>query len=63
MLASVDAQATRISKQLEKLDFTQKEECRRRSLTNTSHAGILAELANSMTELRLLHKFLRTHKV
>ncbi|KAF8382472.1 tag-241 [Pristionchus pacificus] len=57
MLASVEAQTSRICKQIERIDLTQKEE-RRRSLSKDSGAAIIAELANVMGEMRNVHGLL-----
>ncbi|GMT04688.1 hypothetical protein PENTCL1PPCAC_26862 [Pristionchus entomophagus] len=57
MLASVEAQTSRICKQIERIDQTQKEE-RRRSLSKDSGAAIIAELANVMGEMRNVHGLL-----
>ncbi|GMT32674.1 hypothetical protein PFISCL1PPCAC_23971 [Pristionchus fissidentatus] len=57
MLASVEAQTSRICKQIEKIDLSQKDE-RRRSLSKDSGATIIAELANVMGEMRNVHGLL-----
>ncbi|GMR32066.1 hypothetical protein PMAYCL1PPCAC_02261, partial [Pristionchus mayeri] len=57
MLASVEAQTSRICKQIERIDQSQKEE-RRRSLSKDSGAAIIAELANVMGEMRNVHGLL-----
>uniref|UniRef100_A0A915EG89 Uncharacterized protein n=1 Tax=Ditylenchus dipsaci TaxID=166011 RepID=A0A915EG89_9BILA len=61
ILASVDIQTNRICKLLEKMDMSQKEE-RRRSLTKDNYAVVVADLANIMTEIKMLNTVLETHK-
>uniref|UniRef100_A0A1I7SF64 Girdin n=1 Tax=Bursaphelenchus xylophilus TaxID=6326 RepID=A0A1I7SF64_BURXY len=61
VLASVEAQTTRICKQLDRLDNSQKEE-RRRSLSRESAAGISVDLASVMAELKVIRQVLKTHK-
>ncbi|KAI1730502.1 microtubule cross-linking factor 1 [Ditylenchus destructor] len=63
LLASVDVQTSRILKQLEKLDMTSQKEERRRSLSKDNYAVVVADLANVMTELKMLHTVLETAKV
>jgi hypothetical protein len=61
MLASVDAQANRIFKQLEKLDGGNISKAeRRRSLNKEGlhYANLVVDLANVLTELRILHQLL-----
>ncbi|CAJ0583971.1 unnamed protein product, partial [Mesorhabditis spiculigera] len=62
VLASVEAQTSRICKQIEKLENAQKDE-RRRSLSKDSSATIIAELANLMGELKSVHKLLDNSKL
>ncbi|CAJ0959181.1 unnamed protein product, partial [Mesorhabditis belari] len=62
VLASVEAQTSRICKQIEKLENAQKDE-RRRSLSKDSSATIIAELANLMGELKSVHKLLDDSKL
>ncbi|CAD5229162.1 unnamed protein product [Bursaphelenchus okinawaensis] len=62
VLASVEAQTTRICKQLDRIDNSQKEE-RRRSLSKESSASIAADLVGVMAELKVIRQALKTHKL
>ncbi|CAI4226234.1 unnamed protein product [Auanema sp. JU1783] len=61
VLGSIELQTVRISKQVEKMDLSQKDD-RRRSLSKDSGATIIAELAHMMEELKNVHKVMDTIK-
>lgn len=62
VLASIESQTGRLTKQIEKIEQGQRDE-RRRSLSKDSGAMIIAELANLMQELKNIHKLMDGLKV